>query len=61
MASKICSTAPSSNTDNVLCGRSLLKKRQQLDKKEKMQNYVILVFFSEKIYFQKHESHYLLN
>ena len=26
-----------------------------------MQTYVILVFFSKKIYFQKHESHKLQN
>ena len=37
------------NNDNVLLGRSLMKLSNNLKEKKKMQNYVILVFFSKKI------------
>ena len=35
----------------------IIKNKQQLDKKEKMQTDVILVFFSKKILFQRHKSY----
>ena len=38
-------------------GRSLKKISNKDTKKKKMQNYVILVFFSNKVYFQRNESH----
>ena len=34
----------------------IIENKEQLDKKEKMQNYVIL-FFLKNIYFQRHKSH----
>ena len=49
MAPKICLIAPSSNTDNVLCGLSLMKISNNQTKQKKMQNYVIFVFFRKKI------------
>ena len=41
---KICSTAPLSNIDNVLCGRSLMKISNNWTERKKMQNYVIFFF-----------------